>query len=100
MNFGTVLRPSTEPVTSAVCSPKLRSIYAPTCSYRYCAVSENAVKISTLRLSLFSGSRCFSARVCSSVCSLLSCPGVMSATIPSKSCSVSKSVCKSRCHVR
>ena len=97
-NLGIVVRPSMVPVMRAVFTPNCRNAYPLMFSYRYSAVSENAVNIIIFLFPGLIGFCCFSAMMRCSSHSLKSCSGVMSDTIMMRSSSTSKSASSSRLH--
>ena len=86
-----VVRPSIDPVMTAVSSPYFCFTNVLTLSKRYSAVSENAEKISTFLLPALIGCSIFSDSSWNSSCSFVSCCGVISATIKVNSSRISAS---------
>ena len=86
-----VVRPSIEPVMTAVFSHISALQTYSHCQKRYSAVSENAEKISTFLLPTLIGCSIFSDSSLNSSCSFVSCCGVMSATIKVSSSRISAS---------
>ena len=95
-----VVFPSVEPVTIAVFSPSSFLIILLRLSYKYFAVSANAVKIKTFLLPSFIGCLILLRTTSNKVWSFLSFSGVMADTSNNKCSKISLSVFKSTLHAR